>query len=110
MWACSPVLSRRVPCAAGGGKVSVAKVQVGLLGSARTLKRDLDRIAGRADTNSPEGLHYVMQGELPGLPAGLPGTTLLQLLQALQACPAEHQASIGNMAALRRFVPQIRCC
>eukprot|EP00891_Asterochloris_glomerata_P002919 jgi/Astpho2/2919/Aster-01066 len=45
----------------GGGKVSVAKVQVGLLGSARSLKRDLDRIAGRADTNTPEGLHYVMQ-------------------------------------------------
>ena len=64
---CPLVLSRLVLCVAGGGKVSVAKVQVGLLGSARSLKRDLDRIAGRADTNTPEGLHYVMQGELLSL-------------------------------------------
>lgn len=53
--------------AAGGGsyiteKVTVAKVQVGLLGSARELQRDLERIADRADTNSPDGLHYVLQG------------------------------------------------
>lgn len=66
-------------CTAGGGKVSVAKVQVGLLGSARSLKRDLDRIAGRADTNTPEGLHYVMQGELTSLPAGFLNITLLQM-------------------------------
>ena len=71
-----------MPCAAGGGKVSVAKVQVGLLGSARSLKRDLDRIAGRADTNTPEGLHYVMQGELPSLLMGLLDTTQLQMLPA----------------------------
>ncbi|KAK9819848.1 hypothetical protein WJX72_003190 [[Myrmecia] bisecta] len=45
----------------GGERVAVAKVQVGLLGSARGLQRDLDRIAGRADTNTPEGLHYVLQ-------------------------------------------------
>jgi len=43
------------------GKLSVAKVQVGLLSNARTLQRDLERIASRADTSSPRGLHYVLQ-------------------------------------------------
>ena len=45
----------------GGDAVGVAKVQVGLLGSARDLQRDLDRIATRADTNSADGLHYVLE-------------------------------------------------
>ena len=50
-------------CTVGGaGRVSVAKVQVGLLGSARVLQRDLERIAKRADTNSSEGLTFVLQG------------------------------------------------
>lgn len=44
-----------------GGRSSVTKLQVGLLGSARTLQRDLERIAGRADTNTPDGLHFVLQ-------------------------------------------------
>ncbi|KAL3132354.1 hypothetical protein ABBQ32_008931 [Trebouxia sp. C0010 RCD-2024] len=45
----------------GGGQATVCTVQVGLLGSARGLQRDLERIAGRADTNTPDGLHYVLQ-------------------------------------------------
>ena len=40
----------------------MCKLQVGLLGSARGLQKDLERIAGRADTNTPDGLHYVLQG------------------------------------------------
>ena len=40
---------------------SPPSVQVGLLGSARDLQRDLDRIATRADTNSADGLHYVLE-------------------------------------------------
>ena len=48
--------------AAGGGEATVCKLQVGLLGSARGLQKDLERIAGRADTNTPDGLHYVLQG------------------------------------------------
>jgi uncharacterized membrane protein len=42
--------------------VTVGKVQVGLLANARELQQDLERIADRADTDSPEGLHYIMQG------------------------------------------------
>ena len=42
--------------------MSVAKVQVGLLGSARGLQRDLERIAKRSDTSTSEGLAYVLQG------------------------------------------------
>lgn len=41
--------------------VTVAKLQVGLLASARGLKRDLERIAAKADTSTPAGLHYVLQ-------------------------------------------------
>lgn len=52
-------------CPAVGERVTVAKLQVGLLGSARTLQKQLDRIASRADTNSPSGLHYILQGVLP---------------------------------------------
>jgi uncharacterized membrane protein len=40
----------------------VAKVQIGLTGTAVSLKRDLERIAKRADTNTSEGLNFVLQG------------------------------------------------
>ena len=46
-----------------GQSVTVSKLQVGLLGDARRLQKQLDRIAGRADTNTPSGLHYILQGE-----------------------------------------------
>lgn len=45
----------------GEERVAVAKLQVGLLGSARELQRDLERIALTADTDGPEGLAYVLQ-------------------------------------------------
>ena len=45
----------------GGERLSVAKVQVGLLSSARELQKDLEGIASRADTSSSRGLHYVLQ-------------------------------------------------
>ena len=35
---------------------------MGLLGTARSMQRDLEKIADRADTDSPTGLHYVLQG------------------------------------------------
>lgn len=38
-------------------------MKVGLLGMARVLQRDLNRIADTADTSSPEGLSYVLTGE-----------------------------------------------
>eukprot|EP00793_Prasinoderma_coloniale_P004602 PRCOL_00000363-RA len=41
-------------------KSTVLRVQVGLLGSARSLQRELDMIAARADTSSPRGLSYVL--------------------------------------------------
>lgn len=41
--------------------VSVSKVQVGLLSSARGLQSDLDRLAKTADTGSKEGLTEVLQ-------------------------------------------------
>lgn len=36
--------------------------KVGLLGMGRTLQRDLNRIAEAADTSTPEGLSFVLQG------------------------------------------------
>uniref|UniRef100_A0A0D6QSM4 DUF1517 domain-containing protein n=1 Tax=Araucaria cunninghamii TaxID=56994 RepID=A0A0D6QSM4_ARACU len=41
-------------------KTSVLKLQIGLLGMARSLQRDLDRIAETADTSTPKGLNYVL--------------------------------------------------
>ncbi|XP_031495015.1 uncharacterized protein LOC116260715 [Nymphaea colorata] len=41
-------------------KTSILKLQVGLLGMARSFQKDLDRIAEAADTSSPEGLNYVL--------------------------------------------------
>uniref|UniRef100_A0A7C8YYP4 Uncharacterized protein n=1 Tax=Opuntia streptacantha TaxID=393608 RepID=A0A7C8YYP4_OPUST len=41
-------------------KTSVIKLQVGLLGMARSLQSDLNRIAESADTSTPEGLSYVL--------------------------------------------------
>lgn len=38
-------------------------LKVGLLGTGRSLQRDLNRIAEVADTSSPEGLSYVLTGE-----------------------------------------------
>ncbi|CAI0384186.1 unnamed protein product [Linum tenue] len=41
-------------------KTSVIKLQVGLLGMARSLQRDLNKIAEVADTSSSKGLSYVL--------------------------------------------------
>ncbi len=45
----------------GMPKVSVAKVQVGLLANARELQQDLDRIAQKANTNTEAGRAKVLQ-------------------------------------------------
>ncbi|KAH7387943.1 hypothetical protein KP509_16G049900 [Ceratopteris richardii] len=41
-------------------KTSVLKVQVGLLGMARSLQQDLDWIAEQADTSTSDGLHHIL--------------------------------------------------
>lgn len=41
-------------------KTTVIKLQVGLLGMARSLQSDLNKIAESADTSTPEGLSYVL--------------------------------------------------
>nr|ABR16066.1 unknown [Picea sitchensis] len=41
-------------------KTSVLKLQVGLLGLARSIQKDLDQIAETANTSTPEGLNYVL--------------------------------------------------
>jgi uncharacterized membrane protein len=43
------------------GPMSVVKLQVGLLGSARELQRDLNRMGNTTDTSTPQGLHYLLQ-------------------------------------------------
>ncbi|CAI5475412.1 unnamed protein product [Closterium sp. Yama58-4] len=42
-------------------RCSVVQLQVGLLGAARRLQADLERIADRADVTSQDGLHYLLQ-------------------------------------------------
>ena len=53
----------------GGGQkgYSVAQIQLGLLGSARLVQRDLDKIAMSADTNSRNGLYSLMQDSVIAL-------------------------------------------
>ena len=45
----------------GPTRLAVVRLQVGLLGMARSMQDDLERIASRADTSSPDGLAYVLQ-------------------------------------------------
>lgn len=66
---------------AAGEKVTVAKLQVGLLGSAKQMKRDLDRIADRANTDTPSGLHYILQGPFPQ-----PDGILPQQVATMETC------------------------
>nr|XP_043633339.1 uncharacterized protein DDB_G0271670-like [Erigeron canadensis] len=42
-------------------KSSVIKLQVGLLGTARSLQKDLDKIAETADTSNPKGLSNILK-------------------------------------------------
>ena len=53
-----------LPGAAGGGagKIGVARVQVGLLGSARDVQRDLDALARSANTSNLSGLQRLLEG------------------------------------------------
>jgi len=64
-----------------GGRCSVVKLQVGLLGMARSLQKDLDRIATRADTSNPDGLQYVLQ------------ETVLALMRNPDFCVYGHSSS-----------------
>ncbi|KQK13686.1 uncharacterized protein LOC100843817 [Brachypodium distachyon] len=41
-------------------KTTVLKLQVGLLGMARSFQKELDQIAEKADTSTPSGLSYVL--------------------------------------------------
>ena len=66
---------------AGGDSISVVKIQVGLLGSARALQKDLERIADKADTSSPDGLHFVLS------------ETVLALLRNPEYCVYGYAAS-----------------
>lgn len=53
--------ARIVKSLLGGERIAVVKIQIGLLGLARDLQLDLEKIADKADTSSPEGLHYVLE-------------------------------------------------
>jgi uncharacterized membrane protein len=78
----------------GYGRCTVAKVQIGLTGTAVSLKRDLERIAKRADTNTSEGLNFVLQ------------ETVLALLRHPEYCQygaASTKGVRGLDAAEERF-------
>lgn len=65
-------------------------MQVGLLGMARTLQRDLDKIAEDADTTTPEGLHYI-----------LTGTAQADILQQIMVWNIYAQSSSWMVISLR---------
>jgi uncharacterized membrane protein len=60
------------------GRVTVAKLQVGLLADGRRLQKELQRIAGRADTSDSDGLFFVLQ------------ETVLALLRNPESCIYGH--------------------
>ncbi|KAJ0693873.1 hypothetical protein HanPI659440_Chr15g0602351 [Helianthus annuus] len=62
---------------------SVLKLQVGSLGTGRSLQRDLNRIAKVADTSNSKGLHFVLQ------------ETILALLQNSEYCISGY-SSVDN--------------
>ncbi|KAI3927737.1 hypothetical protein MKW98_023338 [Papaver atlanticum] len=51
-----------------GGIITVIKLQVGLLGSAKSIQKELDKIAQVADTSTRKGLSYVLQESTLALP------------------------------------------
>ncbi|KAJ0982285.1 hypothetical protein J5N97_010540 [Dioscorea zingiberensis] len=61
-------------------KTSVLKLQVGLLGMARSFQKDLNQIAETADTSTPEGLNYVLT------------ETALALLRHPDCCISAHSS------------------
>ncbi|KAM5561511.1 hypothetical protein ABKV19_022220 [Rosa sericea] len=63
---CTAAKKRNGNCA-GVGKLSVVKLQVGLMGKARSLQRDLNRITETANTSTPKGLSYVLTGAMTAL-------------------------------------------
>ncbi|XP_073103981.1 FLUCTUATING-LIGHT-ACCLIMATION protein 1, chloroplastic isoform X3 [Elaeis guineensis] len=66
-------------------KTSVLKLQVGLLGMARSLQKDLDRIAETADTSTPEGLSYVLT------------ETTLALLRHPDCCISAYSSNFADV-------------
>ena len=51
-----------LPGAGGAGRIGVVRVQVGLLGSARDVQRDLDALARSSNTSSLSGLQGLLEG------------------------------------------------
>ena len=89
-------------------------LQVGLLGSARTLQSDLERIAGRADTNDAEGLHYILQGQSPRLSAHHNDCSVINALLLFVLClnfaPIGSDSLLGPYAVLCWSVFLHFCC
>ncbi|KAI3704301.1 hypothetical protein L1987_74517 [Smallanthus sonchifolius] len=54
-------------------KTSILKLQVGSLGTGRSLQRDLNRIAESADTSTAKGFNYVLQESVLSLLRHAPG-------------------------------------
>ncbi|KAL6146739.1 hypothetical protein ACLB2K_057416 [Fragaria x ananassa] len=61
MWDCYTEAEKRE------GKLSVLKLQVGLMGEARSLQRELNRITETANTSTSEGLSDVLKGATTAL-------------------------------------------
>lgn len=90
----------------GGERVAVGKLQVALLGSARQLQGDLDRIADRADTTTTEGLHYVLQETVLALQRNpdywVYGATELQFERGYDEAEAVfNELSLGERSKFR---------
>jgi hypothetical protein len=80
--------------------VSVARLQVGLLSSARALKAELNTLASRADTSRAAGLQMVLQVRAAGQPAGSPARP-----RTARCCRPRQPPAAAAAACLRARRP-----
>lgn len=69
---------------------TVARLQIGLLAIAKDLKDDLDALAYKANTSTPEGLQMLLQETVLALLRNPGGSALLDSTRLLLAAPFAH--------------------
>lgn len=78
-------------------QVGLLDEQVGLVGIARSLQKDLNKIAENADTSTPKGFHYILTGKPKCF---LCSTFLLQTCTSIIKGDRQVCVSHGSLLAL----------
>eukprot|EP01025_Chloroclados_australasicus_P016944 TRINITY_DN18645_c0_g2_i1.p1 TRINITY_DN18645_c0_g2~~TRINITY_DN18645_c0_g2_i1.p1 ORF type:complete len:470 (-),score=45.47 TRINITY_DN18645_c0_g2_i1:147-1445(-) len=84
----------------GNEPMSVVTMQIGLLGSARELQRDLNRMANNTDTSTPQGLHFLLTETVLALRRNpqyaVYGKSSLKKVRGLDNCEAKFNEESMN--------------